>query len=49
MPALRTAIENDYLQSRQCKITIAAGDTSNNAAGWGLAKKTRHLEKFNRG
>jgi hypothetical protein len=49
MPALRTAIENDYQQSRQCKITIAAADTSNNAAGWGLAKKTRHLEKFNRG
>ncbi|XP_046452810.1 uncharacterized protein LOC124200584 [Daphnia pulex] len=49
MPALRTAIENDYQQSRQCKITIAAADTSNSAAGWGLAKNTRHLEKFNRG
>ncbi|XP_046452812.1 uncharacterized protein LOC124200585 [Daphnia pulex] len=46
---LKAAIKDDYEKHHQCKTIISALDTSNRAAGWGLAKKSPHLETFNRG
>lgn len=47
---LKAAIRKDYLQTRQCKLTIA-GEASfmKQTTGWGLAKKSPYLEEFNRG
>jgi hypothetical protein len=47
--ALKTAIKDDYKKNKQCKITIAAAETASRAGGWGLAKKSPHLENFNQG
>jgi hypothetical protein len=44
---LKAAIKDDYEKNHQCKTIISAMDTSNRAAGWGLAKKSPHLETFN--
>ncbi|EFX79522.1 hypothetical protein DAPPUDRAFT_104187 [Daphnia pulex] len=47
---LKAAIKKDYMQTRQCKLTIAGEPPfMKQAAGWGLAKNSPYREEFNRG
>ncbi|XP_046444579.1 uncharacterized protein LOC124194436 [Daphnia pulex] len=47
---LKAAIRKDYMETRQCKLTIAGEDPLvKQVVGWGLAKHSPYLEEFNRG
>lgn len=47
---LKAAIQEDYRQTGQCKLTIAAKNEDGNLGqGWGMAKASPYREKFNRG
>lgn len=48
--ALKANIAEDYRKTKQCKLTIAGGRClATRNLGWGLVKKSPHLEDFNRG
>ena len=47
---LKAAMQEDYRQTGQCKLTIAAKNEDGNLGhGWGMAKASPYREKFNRG
>lgn len=46
---LKSAIKMDYKKTGQCKMTIAARVSEGSGIGWGLAKNSPYLEKFNQG
>jgi hypothetical protein len=46
---LKAEIQRDYKKTGQCQLTIAATMQDGLGLGWGLAKNSPHLEKFNQG
>ena len=47
---LKAAMQEEYRQTGQCKLTIAAKNEDGNLGhGWGMAKASPYREKFNRG
>lgn len=46
--SVQEIIKQDYQQTKECKLTMLA-NTVSHPASWGVAKKSPHLENFNRG
>jgi hypothetical protein len=47
---LKAVIKRDYMQTKQCKLTIAGeAPFMKQTSGWGLPKNSPYLEEFNRG